>query len=372
MPDTSSRCRLPGHRHGPPVRHRAARPRRRRARKGWLHRTGDHPRTGRARHLRRHHARAMGRLGDRSGDLRAAAGGDRRRRRLRLHHGERAQLPHLHHLRPLRHRRAERPLAAPARDRCLGRFLRADRAAGRLRCIEPEDPRGEKGRPLHHQRRQAVHLLREQPRRHGAVRRHRSAAPAARASPASSWTRRPKATWSRARRKSSARRRPRPARFPSRTWKCPRTSASARKARATASHSPRWRAAASASPRRASAWRAPPWTYAVAYAKERQAFGGRIIDFQAVGFRLVDAKTKLEAARQLTLHAARLKTEGQPVAGSGLHGEAVRDARWPRRCAQRRSRRWAATAISPTIRSSASIATCACARSTKARRMCRS
>src|SRR4029078_12762094 len=44
--------------------------------------------------------------------------------------------------------------------------------------------------------------------------------------------------------------------------------------------------------------------YAVQYAKERQAFGGRIIDFQAVGFRLVDAKTKVEAARQMTLHAA--------------------------------------------------------------------
>jgi alkylation response protein AidB-like acyl-CoA dehydrogenase len=53
--------------------------------------------------------------------------------------------------------------------------------------------------------------------------------------------------------------------------------------------------------------------YAVAYAKERHAFGGRIIDLQAVGFRLVDAKTKLEAARQMTLHAAWLKTEGQPA-----------------------------------------------------------
>ena len=52
--------------------------------------------------------------------------------------------------------------------------------------------------------------------------------------------------------------------------------------------------------------------YAVGYAKERQAFGGRILDFQAVGFRLADAKTKLEAARQLTLHAARLKAEGRP------------------------------------------------------------
>jgi len=53
--------------------------------------------------------------------------------------------------------------------------------------------------------------------------------------------------------------------------------------------------------------------YAVQYAKERQAFGGRIIDFQAVGFRLVDAKTKVEAARQMTLHAARLKAEGAPA-----------------------------------------------------------
>jgi butyryl-CoA dehydrogenase len=53
--------------------------------------------------------------------------------------------------------------------------------------------------------------------------------------------------------------------------------------------------------------------YAVGYARERKAFGGAIIDFQAVGFRLADAKTKLEAARQLTLHAARLKAEGKPA-----------------------------------------------------------
>ena len=53
--------------------------------------------------------------------------------------------------------------------------------------------------------------------------------------------------------------------------------------------------------------------YAVAYAKDRQSFGQRIIDLQAVGFRLVDAKTQLEAARQMTLHAARLKAEGKPA-----------------------------------------------------------
>ncbi len=53
--------------------------------------------------------------------------------------------------------------------------------------------------------------------------------------------------------------------------------------------------------------------YAVDYAKERQAFGGRILDFQAVGFRLADAKTRLEAARQMTLYAARLKARGEPA-----------------------------------------------------------
>ncbi len=53
--------------------------------------------------------------------------------------------------------------------------------------------------------------------------------------------------------------------------------------------------------------------YAIGYAKERRSFGKPIIDHQAVGFRLVDAKTKLEASRQLVLHAARLKDAGQPA-----------------------------------------------------------
>ena len=53
--------------------------------------------------------------------------------------------------------------------------------------------------------------------------------------------------------------------------------------------------------------------YAIGYAKDRSAFGQPIIDHQAVGFRLVDAKTRLEAARQLVLHAARLKAAGAPA-----------------------------------------------------------
>jgi butyryl-CoA dehydrogenase len=52
---------------------------------------------------------------------------------------------------------------------------------------------------------------------------------------------------------------------------------------------------------------------AIAYARDRTAFGQPIIAHQAVAFRLVDAKTKLAAARQMTLHAARLKADGEPA-----------------------------------------------------------
>ncbi len=52
--------------------------------------------------------------------------------------------------------------------------------------------------------------------------------------------------------------------------------------------------------------------HAVAYAKEREAFGKKIHEFQAVSFRLVDAKLKLDQARLLTHHAARLADDGKP------------------------------------------------------------
>jgi alkylation response protein AidB-like acyl-CoA dehydrogenase len=51
---------------------------------------------------------------------------------------------------------------------------------------------------------------------------------------------------------------------------------------------------------------------AVAYAKERKSFGKAIVEHQAVGFRLADAAARLEAARQLVLHAASLKDAGRP------------------------------------------------------------
>ncbi|MGH8803428.1 MAG: acyl-CoA dehydrogenase family protein [Polaromonas sp.] len=51
---------------------------------------------------------------------------------------------------------------------------------------------------------------------------------------------------------------------------------------------------------------------ALDYAKERQSFGTAIFNHQAVGFRLAECATKIEAARQLIWHAASLRDAGQP------------------------------------------------------------
>ena len=49
-----------------------------------------------------------------------------------------------------------------------------------------------------------------------------------------------------------------------------------------------------------------------AYAGEREAFGTKIINHQAVQFRLADMATKVTVARQMVLHAATLKDTGRP------------------------------------------------------------
>jgi butyryl-CoA dehydrogenase len=51
---------------------------------------------------------------------------------------------------------------------------------------------------------------------------------------------------------------------------------------------------------------------ALSYAKERQSFGTSIFNHQAVGFRLAECATQLEAARQLIWHAASLRDAGLP------------------------------------------------------------
>jgi len=51
---------------------------------------------------------------------------------------------------------------------------------------------------------------------------------------------------------------------------------------------------------------------ALAYSKQRQAFGQPIFEHQAVQFKLADMATRIEAARQLIWHAATLKDAGRP------------------------------------------------------------
>ncbi len=51
---------------------------------------------------------------------------------------------------------------------------------------------------------------------------------------------------------------------------------------------------------------------ALAYAKERESFGQPLFSHQAMQFRFAEMATQLEAARQLTWHAAALKDAGKP------------------------------------------------------------
>jgi alkylation response protein AidB-like acyl-CoA dehydrogenase len=54
-----------------------------------------------------------------------------------------------------------------------------------------------------------------------------------------------------------------------------------------------------------------------AYALEREQFGRRIADFQAIQFKLADMATEIEAARLLVYRAAWLKQEGRPHSEAG-------------------------------------------------------
>ncbi|MFM8624570.1 MAG: acyl-CoA dehydrogenase family protein [Betaproteobacteria bacterium] len=51
---------------------------------------------------------------------------------------------------------------------------------------------------------------------------------------------------------------------------------------------------------------------AIDYARQRESFGAALIEHQAVGFRLAQCATELEAARQLIWHAASLRDANQP------------------------------------------------------------
>jgi alkylation response protein AidB-like acyl-CoA dehydrogenase len=60
---------------------------------------------------------------------------------------------------------------------------------------------------------------------------------------------------------------------------------------------------------------------ALAYAREREQFGSRIAQFQAIQFKLADMATEIAAARALTHRAAWLKQAGRPHTVEGAQAK---------------------------------------------------
>jgi len=71
---------------------------------------------------------------------------------------------------------------------------------------------------------------------------------------------------------------------------------------------------------------------AVRYARERQAFGKPIADFQALRFMLADVDTELAAARLLILRAAALKEAKRPFTAEGSMGKLFASEKANRAC----------------------------------------
>jgi len=73
---------------------------------------------------------------------------------------------------------------------------------------------------------------------------------------------------------------------------------------------------------------------ALAYAKERVAFGKPIFEHQAVQFRLADMATRIEAARQLVHYAASLKDAGLPCLKEAAMGKLLASEMAERVCSE--------------------------------------
>ena len=72
---------------------------------------------------------------------------------------------------------------------------------------------------------------------------------------------------------------------------------------------------------------------AVKYSMERKQFGHRLADFQAISFKIAKMQTELEAARQLTYHAAVLKDANHPDASKACSEAKFFAAEMANRCA---------------------------------------
>ena len=64
---------------------------------------------------------------------------------------------------------------------------------------------------------------------------------------------------------------------------------------------------------------------ALKYSKQRKQFGKAISEFQAIQFKLADMATEIDAARLLTMRAARMKDAGMKLTLESIDGEAVRE-----------------------------------------------
>jgi alkylation response protein AidB-like acyl-CoA dehydrogenase len=77
---------------------------------------------------------------------------------------------------------------------------------------------------------------------------------------------------------------------------------------------------------------------AILYMRERRQFGTRLADFQALGFRIADFVTELEAARRLLRRAAWAMSTGERGRNASCRpGQTPRHRRWVRK-RQRRAR----------------------------------
>ena len=105
---------------------------------------------------------------------------------------------------------------------------------------------------------------------------------------------------------------------------------------------------------------------ALRYAKEREAFGQRIAEFQAIQHKLANMSMEIDAARLLVYRAAWLKDKGLPHTEAGRRRSSLHP-RWRGARPPKRSRCSAGTGTRRSSRSSATTATPRSPRSTKAR-----
>ena len=165
-------------------------------------------------------------------------------------------------------------------------------------------------RPLHRQRHQGLDHLRRRGRRRAGVREHRSGAKRKRHHRAAHRTRHARLPGRQGRRESWASTPRRAPNFPSPTAKCPsenRLGAEGEGYKIALATLDGGRIGIAS---QAIGIAQGAFEQALAYSKERQAFGHPIAKFQAIQFMLADMATEIDAARMLARHAAWKQDSG--------------------------------------------------------------